>query len=180
MTKLLSFVFIALLSASTIAQTDPNKVATTQKFDEVLTYVSRMYVDTVNNDQLTDAAIIALLEKLDPHSTYISKEEVAEANSSINGSFVGIGIRFQIMKDTLHVVATIPGGPSEKLGILPGDQIIAVDAVNIAGVGLKNQEVRAKLMGELGTKVKITIRRKSKISSWSRLLYTHCFRSNFQ
>jgi carboxyl-terminal processing protease len=161
MTKLLSFVFIALLSASTIAQTDPNKVATTQKFDEVLTYVSRMYVDTVNNDQLTDAAIIALLEKLDPHSTYISKEEVAEANSSINGSFVGIGIRFQILKDTLMVVATIPGGPSEKLGILPGDKITKIENQNVAGIGLKNAQVKERLLGELGTKVKIEIHRKS-------------------
>ena len=161
MIKLLSFVFIALLSASTIAQTDPNKVATTQKFDEVLTYVSRMYVDTVNNDQLTHAAIIALLEKLDPHSTYISKEEVAEANSSINGSFVGIGIRFQILKDTLMVVATIPGGPSEKLGILPGDKITKIENQNVAGIGLKNAQVKERLLGELGTKVKIEIHRKS-------------------
>ena len=69
------------------------------------------------------SAIVALLEELDPHSTFISKEEVDEANSSINGSFVGIGIRFQILKDTLMVVATIPGGPSEKLGIRPGEKI---------------------------------------------------------
>jgi carboxyl-terminal processing protease len=122
--------------------------------------ILRFYVDPVNGKELTEEAIIAMLEKLDPHSTYIPAEELNEAQSTINGSFVGIGIRFQIMKDTLHVVATIPGGPSEKLGVLPGDQIIAVDAVNIAGIGLKNQEVRAKLMGELGTKVKITVRRK--------------------
>jgi carboxyl-terminal processing protease len=141
-------------------QFDPSERSTSQKFDEVMDNILRFYVDPVNGKDLTEEAIIAMLEKLDPHSTYIPAEELNEAQSSINGSFVGIGIRFQIMKDTLHVVATIPGGPSEKLGILPGDQIIAVDAANIAGIGLKNQDVRTKLMGDLGTKVKITVRRK--------------------
>lgn len=141
-------------------QFDPSERSTSQKFDEVMDNILRFYVDPVNGKELTEEAIVAMLEKLDPHSTYIPAEELNEAQSSINGSFVGIGIRFQIMKDTLHVVATIPGGPSEKLGILPGDQIIAVDEVKIAGVGLKNQDVRTKLMGELGTKVKVTVRRK--------------------
>ena len=155
--------FLLLMSAPTLltAQVDPSKVATTQKFDEVLTFVNQLYVDPVNDKKLTDEAIIALLEKLDPHSTYISKEEVDEANSSINGSFVGIGIRFQILKDTLMVVATIPGGPSEKLGILPGDKITKIADANVAGIGLKNSQVREKLLGELGTKVKIEVQRKN-------------------
>ena len=152
--------YICLLPLIGFSQFDPSERSTSQKFDEVMDNILRFYVDPVNGKELTEEAIIAMLEKLDPHSTYIPAEELNEAQSTINGSFVGIGIRFQIMKDTLHVVATIPGGPSEKLGILPGDQIIAVDAVNIAGIGLKNQEVRTKLMGELGTKVKITVRRK--------------------
>lgn len=155
---LLSFIFA---STALFAQIDPAKIGTTQKFDEVLTYVNRMYVDTVNDEQLTDAAIVALLEKLDPHSTYISKEEVDEANSSINGSFVGIGIRFQILKDTLMVVATVPGGPSEKLGILPGDKITKIENENVAGIGLKNSQVRDRLLGELGTKVKVEVMRKN-------------------
>ena len=150
-----------VLSTGIFAQVDESKIATTQKFEEVLTYVNKMYVDDVDDKALTEAAIVALLEKLDPHSTYITKEEVDEANQSINGSFVGIGIRFQIHKDTLMVVATIPGGPSEKLGILPGDKITKIENENIAGVGLKNSQVREKLMGELGTKVKIEIMRKS-------------------
>ena len=160
MTKILAFLTITLSIFNSYSQIDPNKVGTTQKFDEVLTYITRMYVDTVNNDQLTDAAIVAMLEKLDPHSTYITKEEVAEANSSINGSFVGIGIRFQILKDTLMVVATIPGGPSEKLGIMPGDKITKIENENVAGIGLKNGQVKERLLGELGTKVKIEIMRK--------------------
>lgn len=152
--------FFCSLPLIGFSQFDPSERSTSQKFDEVMDNILRFYVDQVNGKDLTEEAIIAMLEKLDPHSTYIPAEELNEAQTTINGSFVGIGIRFQIMKDTLHVVATIPGGPSEKLGILPGDQIVAVDAANIAGIGLKNQDVRSKLMGELGTKVKITIRRK--------------------
>src|SRR5690606_30675490 len=86
------------------------------KFDEVYNYVTRLYVDDVDNEQLLDAAVIAMLEKLDPHSTYISKEDVDDANQVIVGSFVGIGVRFQVFKDTFTIMQTIPGGPSEKVG----------------------------------------------------------------
>jgi carboxyl-terminal processing protease len=148
----LLFVFSSFLVFSQPTQGD--------KFSQLINLVDRFYVDTVNSSQLTETAIIALLEKLDPHSTYISKEEVADANSSINGSFVGVGIRFQILKDTVMVVATIPGGPSEKLGILPGDKIVRVNNESIAGIGIKNSQVRDRLLGELGTKVSIEILRK--------------------
>ncbi len=131
------------------------------RIDEILTYINSMYVDQVDNKQLMDAAIVGMLEKLDPHSTYISKEEVDDANQKIDGSFVGIGVRFQILKDTLMVVETISGGPSEKLGIRAGDKIVSIDGVNVAGVGLKNAQVREKLMGELGTKVRVDIQRKN-------------------
>ncbi|MFT5780240.1 MAG: carboxyl-terminal processing protease, partial [Crocinitomicaceae bacterium] len=110
-------------------------------------------------------AIEALLEKLDPHSTYISKEEVHDANQSIDGNFVGIGIRFQILRDTLMVVATIPGGPSEKLGLRPGDKIIRIENENVAGVGLKNGGVKERLLGDRGTKVTVGIQRKQETSS---------------
>lgn len=161
MFKNYSLVVALFMSSLTFAQTTPEKVETTLKFDEVLTYINKMYVDKVNDKELTEAAIVGMLEKLDPHSTYISKEEVDEANQSINGSFVGIGIRFQILKDTLMVIATIPGGPSAKLGIQPGDKIIKIEDQIVAGVGLKNTQVREKLMGDLGTKVKVEIQRKS-------------------
>jgi len=103
-----------LMTRISFGQINKEKVSTTQKFDEVLTYISKMYVDDVDQDELTDAAIVSMLEKLDPHSTFISKEEVNEANQRINGNFVGIGIRFQILKDTLMVVYTITSGNSEK------------------------------------------------------------------
>lgn len=158
--KYLFLTAIAFTSALSFGQIDKEKIATTQKFDEVITYVNKMYVDEVDDAALTDAAIVALLEKLDPHSTFVSKDEVDEANERINGNFVGIGIRFQILKDTLMVVSTIPGGPSEKLGLLPGDKIVKIENENVAGTGLKNSDVRDKLMGDRGTKVKVEIQRK--------------------
>ena len=143
------------------AQIDP-QISTSYKFQEIIEHIERNYVDPVNAKKLTETAIVAMLEELDPHSTYIPAEEAQEAQSQINGSFVGIGIRFQIVKDTLMVVATIPGGPSEKLGLLAGDQIVAVDGNSIAGIGLKNNEVRTKLMGELGSKVQVKVLRKKR------------------
>jgi carboxyl-terminal processing protease len=157
MTKLFVFTF-TLAVFGVFAQQNP--LSTSLKFKEVIDQIERNYVDPVDTKKLTETAIVALLEKLDPHSTYIPAEEAQEAQSQINGSFVGIGIRFQIVKDTLMVVATIPGGPSEKLGIQAGDQIVEVDGISIAGVGLKNNEVRSKLMGEMGSKVQVKVLRK--------------------
>lgn len=140
---------------------EPSEKSTSQKFDEVMDDIQRYYVDPVDGKSLTETAIIAMLEKLDPHSTYIPAEELNEAQMSINGSFVGIGVRFQIIKDTVNVVATIPGGPSEKLGVQAGDKIVSVDGKSIAGIGIKNNDVRTTLMGDLGTKVKIEVKRKN-------------------
>lgn len=143
------------------------------KFDEVYLYVNRFYVDAVQPEKLLDSAVMAykskneldsaivlMLEKLDPHSTFIPKEEVDQANQSIQGSFVGIGIRYQLMKDTFTVLQTIPGGPSEKVGLMPGDQLIIVNTDTIAGKGLKTTAIREKLMGDKGTKVKVFVKRK--------------------
>lgn len=157
--KLYPIIATTVLAFSLQAQVDESKIANTQKFEEVLTYVNKLYVDDVDQNALTDAAIVGLLEELDPHSTFISKEEVDDANERINGNFVGIGIRFQIHKDTLRVVATIPGGPSEKLGLQPGDKIISIEGENVAGIGLKNSQVRERLLGDKGTKVKVAVQR---------------------
>ncbi len=128
---------------------------------EVLQYIDGYYVDQPDMDALATEAIIAILEKLDPHSTYISREDVAEANQQIQGSFVGVGIRFQIVKDTILVINTIEGGPSEKVGIMAGDQIVAVEGETIAGIGIKNSDVRSRLLGDKGSKVQLTIKRKN-------------------
>lgn len=162
----LSLVFSITISSLCFAQNGNNSFdyterSTSQKFDEVMDDIQRYYVDPVDGKSLTESAIIAMLEKLDPHSTYIPAEELNEAQMSINGSFVGIGVRFQIVKDTVNVVATIPGGPSEKLGVQAGDKIVSVDGKPIAGIGIKNNDVRTTLMGDLGTKVKIEVKRKN-------------------
>jgi carboxyl-terminal processing protease len=160
--RILSIVF-CLISWSMMAQKAPTGTPFTNgdRIDELLTYINKLYVDDVNEKELMDAAIVGMLEKLDPHSVYISKDEVEESNQRIEGNFVGIGIRFQLLKDTLMVVETIPGGPSEKLGIRAGDKIVTIDGVNVAGIGLKTTDVRSKLMGDLGTKVRVDILRKS-------------------
>ena len=159
--KLFVFSISFLLGTAGFAQV-ANNISTTVKFNEVINYVNQMYVDDVDAEELTNVAIVALLEKLDPHSTFISKDDVEDANERINGNFVGIGIRFQILKDTLMVVQTIPGGPSEKIGLLAGDKIVMIEDENVAGVGLKNSQVRERLLGDKGTKVRVEIKRKNK------------------
>jgi len=159
--KLLSFISLTFFFFTGVVNAQNSKVGTTLKFDEVITSIERMYVDEVDAVALTNTAIVALLEKLDPHSTFISKEEVNGANERINGNFVGIGIRFQILKDTLMVVATISGGPSEKVGLLAGDKIVTIADSNVAGNGLRNSGVRKRLLGDKGTKVSIQIKRKN-------------------
>ena len=158
--KVLVITILFFTAAFAWSQEDPNEITPAHKFSEVISYINQMYVDEVDDHELTNTAIVALLEELDPHSTYISKEEVKDANEKINGNFVGVGIRFQILRDTLVVVATIPGGPSEKIGLLAGDKILVIQEENVAGIGLKNSQVRKKLLGDKGTKVKVDIKRK--------------------
>jgi carboxyl-terminal processing protease len=160
MKNFFSILLIAVCIKIVAQQPGSKELSTSYKFQEIINLIERNYVDPVDSKKLTETAIVAMLEELDPHSTYIPAEDAQEAQSQINGSFVGVGIRFQIVKDTLMVVATIPGGPSEKVGLMAGDQIIEVASESIAGVGLKNNEVRSKLMGELGTKVQVKVLRK--------------------
>ena len=137
----------------------PENLGTSLKFEQVINKIEGLYVDSVDGEDLTEAAIIALLEKLDPHSTYMPKKDANNARSQIDGSFVGVGIRFNIIKDTILVVNTISGGPSEKLGILPGDKIIEVDNEVVAGTGIKNSGVRSRLLGEKDSKVLVAVKR---------------------
>jgi carboxyl-terminal processing protease len=137
----------------------PNPSATSEKFATLLYYIENAYVDTVNAEKLTEKAIVALLEQLDPHSVYLSKEELQEANEPLNGSFDGIGIQFNIFHDTILVVEPIQGGPSEKLGIRAGDKIVQIEGENMAGIGVKNNDVLKRLRGPKGTKVAVGIER---------------------
>jgi len=131
------------------------------KFGRLLRLLDGYYVDSVNVDELTEKAIIHVLSELDPHSVYISKEEVEKMNEPLKGNFEGIGISFNILKDTLLVLSTIPDGPSEKVGVRAGDRIVEVDEKNIAGIGLKNSDVYDLLRGDRGTKVDIKVLRRN-------------------
>ncbi|MDX8339896.1 S41 family peptidase [Draconibacterium sp. IB214405] len=130
------------------------------KFARLLRLVDGYYVDSADVEDLTEKAIVHLLEELDPHSTYISKEEVDKMNEPLKGNFEGIGISFNIYKDTLMVTTVIADGPSEKVGLRAGDRIVEVDGKDIAGIGLKNSDVYDLLRGEKGTRVDLTIARR--------------------
>lgn len=151
---------LIVVSSAVLAQPSVNRSETTDKFSTLIQYIESIYVDSVNSKELVEKAIIHLLEELDPHSTYISAEEVAEANEPLQGSFDGIGIQFNILHDTIFVVEPIQGGPSEKLGIRAGDKIVEVEATKMAGIGVKNSDVLSKLRGPKGTVVKVGIERK--------------------
>ncbi|MGB0402586.1 MAG: S41 family peptidase [Salibacteraceae bacterium] len=129
------------------------------KFSTMLNIISQVYVDSVNEMQLTDDAIKKMLEGLDPHSVYIPKKNKEKMNEPLVGNFEGVGIQFNIMNDTILVVSPISGGPSEKLGILAGDKIVFIDGDTVAGVGFTNGDVVKRLRGEKGTIVSVGIKR---------------------
>lgn len=132
-----------------------------QKLLMVENIVNNLYVDNVDEEKIVENAVRGILENLDPHSSYSTKEETTSSQETMQGSFSGIGIQFNMQKDTLYVVQTIAGGPSEKVGILPGDRFIAVDDSIIAGRKLKNTNIMKRLRGPKGTKVNIKVKRGS-------------------
>lgn len=132
-----------------------------QKLLMVENIVNNLYVDNVEEEKIVENAVRGILENLDPHSSYSTKEETTSSQETMQGSFSGIGIQFNMQKDTLYVVQTIAGGPSEKVGILPGDRFIAVDDSIIAGRKLKNTDIMKRLRGSKGTKVNIKVKRGS-------------------
>lgn len=132
-----------------------------QKLLMVENIVNNLYVDNVDEEKIVENAVRGILENLDPHSSYSTKEETTSSQETMQGSFSGIGIQFNMQKDTLYVVQTIAGGPSEKVGILPGDRFIAVDDSIIAGRKLKNTDIMKHLRGPKGTKVNIKVKRGS-------------------
>lgn len=139
---------------------DGNLLNGVLKFKEILSYINRDYVDTVNTEQLVDYAITGMLEKLDPHTSYIPAGELQMANSQLEGDFEGIGVEFQIIKDTIYIVSPISGGPSETVGIRAGDKIIKINGVSSAGIQIQTPDVFKKLRGKKGTKVVVTVVRK--------------------
>ncbi len=121
--------------------------------------ISTLYVDSVNEDKLIEEAIKGMLESLDPHSTYTDAKETKELEEPLQGEFSGVGIQFNMNKDTLYVIQTVPGGPSERVGVLAGDRIIYVNDTVIAGVKMRNSDIQKRLRGKKGSQVTIKVKR---------------------
>lgn len=130
------------------------------KIGQTLYNIDRYYLDTINFPNMTEEIVKMIIEKLDPHSAYISAKDVAAMNEPLVGNFNGIGVEFALINDTLTIQATVPGGPSEKVGIKAGDKIIAVDGETISGTNLTIERVHGYLRGPKGSKVAVSILRK--------------------
>lgn len=129
------------------------------KFGKALHFITSYYIDSVNRSQLVEKAVKEMISDLDPHTTYLTKEEVQAMNEPLQGNFEGIGIQFNIYKDTIYVISPVSGGPSEKVGLKAGDRIVRIDDESVAGISITTSGVRDRLLGEKGTKVDVTIKR---------------------
>jgi len=130
-----------------------------QKITRLINYIEQDYVDDVNTDSIVDLTVTNILDNLDPHSTYISKEEYKSVQQNMDGKFVGIGVSFYRINDTVNVIRTIPGGPAERNGILAGDKILYADGEPLFGDSKSTNEVTSLLKGEKGSEVELTIKR---------------------
>ena len=132
----------------------------TNKLNSIINYIDNEYVDTVDIEKITDSAIPAILNELDPHSVYIPASELKKYNEPLIGNFSGIGVQFNMSNDTVAIINTIPNGPSEIVGILAGDRIVKVDGEKVSGVKMPSDSVIVRLKGPKGTIVHVTIKRK--------------------
>ncbi len=130
------------------------------KLNRLIDYIDYEYVDEINTDSIVDVTVNGILENLDPHSTYIPKSELERVTNNMKGDFVGLGVNFYTYNDTITVIRTIEGGPSEKAGIKAGDRILMADGDSIFGREWSNADIIDKLKGEKGSKVKLSVYRK--------------------
>lgn len=159
MRKVIIFIIcICGVTASMQAQNMSNAAARKLQMAEFA--ITNLYVDSVDENKLVEEAIIRMLAELDPHSTYNNAEEVKKMNEPLQGNFEGIGVQFQMMEDTLLIIQPVSNGPSEKVGILAGDRIIAVNDSSIAGVKMSTEDIMARLRGPKDSEVKLTIIRR--------------------
>jgi carboxyl-terminal processing protease len=147
-------------SPMSVVGADGDEAASARKVTDILNYVSEEYVDSIDVAGLTDEAIVAMLSQLDPHSAFIPAKDLQAMNEPLEGNFEGIGVEFNIISDTIVVVSAIAGGPSEKLGVMSGDRITAIDGKNVAGIGFKSEDVVKNLRGQKGTVVKVKVVRR--------------------
>jgi len=130
------------------------------KLNRLIDYIDYEYVDDVNTDSIVDVTVNGILDNLDPHSTYIPKSELERVTNNMKGDFVGLGVNFYTYNDTVAVIRTVKGGPSEKAGIKAGDRILMADGDSIFGKEWSNTDIISKLKGEKGSNVKLSIYRK--------------------
>ncbi|MBP5663204.1 MAG: PDZ domain-containing protein [Bacteroidales bacterium] len=162
MKKIFVCLLIASLSVfcnlSAFAQ-NPSYQQNSSKMMQMLQAINNMYVDTVNFEPLVEKSIVEMLKELDPHSVYIPKKEVQQTNEPLEGKFDGIGVTFQLIKDTINVMEVIPDGPSDKVGLRAGDKIVRVDTAIACGKHVNNKWVQSHLRGVKGTKVVVGVKR---------------------
>lgn len=160
--------FVAAMAAAvcitTIAQDrllgDNTTMPASRKIAYAEQIIERYYLDNVDDDKLAQEAIVAMLKTLDPHSTYSDPQETAELNSNLGGNFSGIGVQFSMVNDTLVIIQPTAGGPSESVGILPGDRILRADDIQISGAGKRNSDIIRVLRGPKGSVVNLLIERR--------------------
>ncbi len=155
----LSFLLFCCIGNNINAQQKSTVQTNVQKLGTTLYLIDNFYVDTVNTEKVVEDAIVGALKELDPHSAYLSKKDVEKANEPLVGSFEGIGVTFQLIRDTITVIGPTPGGPSEKVGIMAGDQIIKIDGEDSFGKKVNNEYVQKHLRGKKGTKVTVSVKR---------------------
>lgn len=143
---------------SVVPSSAKGKVArNSAKIKEILAYIDRYYVDTVDVDKVTEEAIEGMLSNLDPHTSYIKAKDYEMVNAPLEGEFVGVGIEYNIFRDTINVISTVVEGPAAQAGLLGGDKIVEVDGVNIAGKQVEATELVNRLRGKQGTQVKVGV-----------------------
>lgn len=158
-------VAVGVLATTLVFRIDANRRALRTEYSDwrklnlILRSIDENYVDTVDRVKVTDAAVAAALGALDPHSVYMPPVLLEESEAELQGNFEGIGIQFNVPNDTAVVLEVIPGGPSEKIGLQPGDRLLKVDDVNIAGVRYPQDSMVRRMKGPSGTKVTVTVRR---------------------
>ncbi len=138
-----------------------SETLTKKKLNRLIDFIDSEYVDNVNTDSIVDKTVNGILEKLDPHSVYIAKNEADEVAQNMKGDFVGIGVNFFVQNDTVVVIMPTENGPSEKAGIKPGDRILAANNEILFGKKITTEKLYSKLKGKINSEVKLTIFRKS-------------------
>ncbi|MDP4270736.1 MAG: S41 family peptidase, partial [Bacteroidota bacterium] len=155
-----TFITLALLLAISICGMAQSQSAAMRKLSMTEYAIQNLYVDKLDENKLTEDVIEAMLKKLDPHSSYMNVEETKQMNEPLQGNFEGVGIQFNMLNDTLFVIQTIPGGPSEKVGIMAGDRIIMVNDTLVAGVKMKNTDIMKRLRGKKGSIAAVKVLRR--------------------